>query len=168
MDRLYHLYQRHSKQGNHFSLCSSGNPLTILPATRAQPCFLARAPPGTDVQNFRLCALLFMKNRQHWNPLLFPRQYFWGTVFLCNLLGVFSLFFPPLYFSLSLSLRSELPSHHRSCHSFLPPVNSAIPTFYGLFFVHSHAVLLSKTSDWFTGCSEWFEIYIAVQGRRQA
>ena len=116
----------HSNQENRFSPCDAGDLQTTLPAPGALACFLATALPGTDLWNFRLCALLVMKNRQYGNPLLFPPSVVLGnsvfvqsSVFVCTLsLAVFkgsaflhrldALLFPP--FSVSYHKNGFLPS----------------------------------------------------------
>ena len=60
--RLHGLYQMLSKQGNHFSLCGTWTPQTPMPASGDSPYFLTRAPPGTELQNCRLCAPLFIES----------------------------------------------------------------------------------------------------------
>ena len=60
--RMYGLYQMHSKQGNCFSLCGTWTPQTLFSDPGDLPCFLTRAPTGTEFQNFRLCAALFIES----------------------------------------------------------------------------------------------------------
>ena len=60
--RPYGLYQIHSKQGNHFSLCSTQTPQTLQPALGDSPYFLTRALPGTELGNFRVYAPLFIES----------------------------------------------------------------------------------------------------------
>ena len=99
--RLHGLYQMLSKQGNHFSLCGTWTPQTPMPASGDSPYFLTRAPPGTELQNCRLCAPLFIESWWYRNPLLSSGRWFWETDFLFSSLWVFSLFLP-----LSLQLPS--------------------------------------------------------------
>ena len=58
-------YQMHSNQRNHFSACGKRNPQTTLPASGDSLYFLTGAPPGTELQNFRLRAPLFLENWQY-------------------------------------------------------------------------------------------------------
>ena len=80
--RLHGLYQMLSKQGNHFSLCGTWTPQTPMPASGDSPYFLTRAPPGTELQNCRLCAPLFIESWWYRNPLLSSGRWFWETDFL--------------------------------------------------------------------------------------
>ena len=60
--RPYGLYQMHSKQGNSFFPCGMWTTQTLLPSPGDYPCFLTRAPPGTEILNFRFCASLFIES----------------------------------------------------------------------------------------------------------
>lgn len=150
----------HSKQGNHFSLCDPGDSQTVLPTTGALPIFPTGALGHTTLwlwpPELKTLRSTVTKNWRYWNPLLFPSQWFWGTVFLCSPLNVFSLppAPPPLFLLLLLSGyslwdQSSLPwvapvalfSQESTLHSsYLPRV---------VFSLCRHAALSSKTSDWF-------------------
>ena len=59
--RPYDPYQMHSEQENCFSSCGTWTLQATLPVSGDLPCFLTRALPGTDLQNLRLCAPLFIE-----------------------------------------------------------------------------------------------------------
>ena len=54
----YGLYQVHSNQENHFSPGGTWTPQTMLPAPGDSPDLLTRAPPSTELQNFRFCPII--------------------------------------------------------------------------------------------------------------
>lgn len=90
-DEAYH--PMHSKQVNHFSRCDPGDPQAacgwesalLSDWSTAQISAMSQTSATSD------SAPLFIENWPNRNPLLFPHQWFWGTVFLCRPLHVFSL-----------------------------------------------------------------------------
>lgn len=86
-------------------------------------CFLAGAPPGTELQNFRLCAPLFIGNWQYWYPLLLLPSMVLGDGFLVQCPAhVFNFVFT-LSLLLPFFLCSGLHPHHSAHSSFLPQIN---------------------------------------------
>lgn len=97
----------------------------------------ARAPPGAELWNFRLCASLFLKTvlkkavLQKSSIEIFsfsPINCFWGIVFFMqSFAGAFTLFFSTVPLSLSLYLLIPwsriLPNCNTHCF-FLPQINS--------------------------------------------
>ena len=77
-----------SKQGNHFSPWFPQTPQTLLPTPGDLPCFLTRAPPGTELH----CSILVV---------LKPSPFFLSVV----LGDRFLVQFPVSVFTLSLSLQ---------------------------------------------------------------
>ena len=181
------LYQMYSKQGNCFSPCDPEDPQAACWWGSAlfshQSTIQLQLPRYVwqcwDLWNFTICASLFIENWWYCNPLLFPCQWFWGIVFLCSSLPVFSLSvsFPTPTPTLSVSpyclllpAWSGLPPLGRTHSSFLlwTPCSSYLS--WDIFLVCRCAALFSKTSDRFLGCWERFDTYLAscVQGKRQA
>ena len=170
MERLHHLSWKHSKQGNCFSLFDPRDPQAAY--CRAQvyspTAQFPRCKPDNfaGLQNFRICVPLFIENWQHTNPLLFPCQRFWGVVFLCSPLSVFSPFFSSA-FSVSpphvlLPPQSGFLCLGSTPSSFLSQILHSAYLLWVIFLICRCTALFSKTSDQFLGCSEWFDNYLGV------
>ena len=111
------------------SACSLGSALPPQGMTRADP------------PNFRLCSQL-LKNWWYCNPLFFPSQWFWRTVFFVqSLLCVFTFLpLPPLFPSLFpplLLLLHNQGSLSWAVPELFSPTNqlSAVPPFHRSYFV---------------------------------
>ena len=83
---------------------------TLLPAPGNSPFFLTRALPGTELWNFRFCALLFIESWWYWHPLLSSHHCFWGTDFLFSSCECFHSFsFSPATFGFFFLYSPDAP-----------------------------------------------------------
>lgn len=145
-----HLYQAHSKQGNYFKF-----PCDSWSSDHASCSWVSALLPHWNPLSLSGATFKTSESVLCWyfNPLLFPSQWFWGRVFLCNLLHVFSLFFSlSFYLTLLFGGPGFLPSE---CPWFLSsPDLSTVPTFYEvvIFSAYRHAALFFQSSDLFLGC----------------